>query len=549
MEPQEPADPSLAKKALETIRALCRGNGVKADSVTLESFKGTIVPFAAHTYIEIRPVTNSKKIAGKNNVGTVIGTEHDVQEAIDKTIISAVNDAGGRDKIVRLLMGRPDHGFGLHGASLNVDFLSKDFSWHENCRTCHGSGRAACARCHGQQREACTECKGKTMVPCQLCHGSGNINGPTGRPQPCSKCHGQRQVMCMRCHRTGKIPCRQCKGTGTSVCTACSGSGWFTHIIHLSTHAITYFEYDRVPVPAEAMPMMDQEPGVLLKNKDIQIEASPLSPQSNAIGVKYDVKMPFGEITFGVKKKPLKAFLFGYNAKLLDVPDFLEKLIASGVKELQQAAAGAGSVAARLKKAGRFRIIAIALLNAAQSSSKKTTAMLQKKYPMGLTPDTARTLADLADQATARITRKPRYYGLALGLLLVAGMYAGYYIGPGRAMIVPYIGNPDLYIVLDLFLVFLGGTITTVCIQLAAMSALREGIGHLVSARDRKRLVPKTRSSGWWGYVGGLALYLIMIESTLHIAGAHTPAWYTQARTAVAEFAMPHLLTILNLVT
>ena len=45
----------------------------------------------------------------------------------------------------------------------------------------------------------------------------------------------------------------------------------------------------------------------------------------------------------------------------------------------------------------------------------------------------------------------------------------------------------DLRFLIFPFLVFLGGTITTVCIQLAAMNALREGIGHLVSARDRKR--------------------------------------------------------------
>lgn len=549
MEPNPPANPSLAQRALEMMRALCRGNGVKAESVTLESFKGEVIPFTAHTYVEIRPRTNEKKIAGKSVVGTLVGSEPDVQAAIDQTILTAVTDPAGREKISRLLLGRSDHGFGLHNSSVNIDFLTADFTWHENCRTCHGSGKSSCVRCHGQQREACTECHGKTMVPCHLCRGTGSINGPTGRPQPCSKCHGQRQVMCLRCHRTGKVPCRQCKGTGSSICTACAGTGWFTHIVHLVTQAITYFEYDRVPVPADIMPMMDQEPGTLLKNKDIEIKFEALPVQSNALGVKYDVTMPYGEIVFNIKKMPLKATLFGYNARLLDLSNFLEKMIANGISELEAAAAGVGSVAGRLKKAGRYRIIAIALLNAAQSSSKKTAAMLMKKYPMGLSGEMAVKISSLADEATARITRKPRYYGLALGLIMVAGLYAAYYIGPGRSLIMPYVPNPDLNIIIDGAIIFLGGTITTLCIQLVAMNALREGIGHLVSAKDRRRLVPKTRSSGWWGYVGGLVIYFIMIEATLHIAGAHTPDWYITARKTFADEMAPYLLSVLNILT
>lgn len=535
MEPNPPIDPSLANKALEFIRGLCKGNGIKTDSVTLQECKAEVIPFTAHTYIEIRPQRSDKKIAGKSVVGTVVSGDAEVQQQIDKTILTAVGDPGSREKIARLLIARPDHGFGLHGSSLNVDFISHDYCWHENCKNCHGSGRAACARCHGQQREICPECHGKTMTHCPLCRGSGNINGPNGRPQACNKCHGQRQVMCMMCHRTGRVPCRQCKGTGSSVCTACSGSGWFTHLVHLAAQAITYFEYDRVPVPAEVMPMLDQEPVALLKAKDIEITPEPMPAQSNALGVKYDVKLPFGEITFAMKKKTIKAFLFGNNAKLLEVPTFLEKLIASGMKELEAAATGAGSVSGHLQKAGRFRLIAIALLNAAQSSSKKTVGMLLKKYPVGLSMETAKKIADLSDKATARITRKPRYYGLFFGLILVAALYAAYYIGPGRAMITPHIANPDLNIVIDLFIIFLGGTLTTICIQMASANALRKGIGHLVPEKDRKKLVPKTRSSGWLGYIGGLEIYFVMIEASLHYAPHNTPAWFVAARESAKQ--------------
>lgn len=529
-----PIDPSLPQKALATLRALCKGNGVKASSVTLASTTAHIETTTARTLIEIRPQTSSKKIAGKTVVGTTVNGSGSVQSAIDRTMIEALNDDGSRQKIVGMLMKRDAHSFGLHGASLNVDFLSKDFSWHESCKTCNGQGRAPCVRCHGQQREICTQCHGKTMLPCPLCRGTGNVNGPNGKPQPCSKCHGQRQIVCMMCHRTGKIQCRQCKGTGTSVCTSCSGSGWFTHITHLVTQAITYFEYDRVPVPAEIMPMMDADATALVKDGDIKIEAKAIM-EPNLLGVSYDVTFPYGDVVFNVRKSPLKGILFGYNARLLEMPSFLDKLIARGYSELEAAAAGAGNVAARLKQAGKYRIIALALLNAAASSSKKTAAMLSKKFPLGLSSETARNIAEMADKSTALITRKPRYYGLVMGLMLVAGLYAGYYIGPGRAMLSPYVGDPNLHIVIDLFLIFIGGVMTTICIQIASKRALHDAIGHLIPAKERKRLTPKTRTSGWWGYVGGILIYAAMIEATVYLAGANTPGWYTTARLFVLE--------------
>lgn len=508
---------------------------MRADSIKIASFNARLLHVPATTLIEIRPQTTDKIVRGKQNVGTPLSSQGDVQKSIDRELVSALNRSDTKDKLLDMLRKRPDQGFGLGGANLNVAFLSDDFSWHEACRQCTGQGRVACMRCHGQMREQCPQCHGRTMTPCPMCRGTGHVNGQDGRPQPCSKCHGQRQVICLMCHRTGKIPCRQCKGTGHSQCTSCGGSGWFTHVVHLATQAVTYFDYDRSTLPPDVIKILDSDCAGLAKRGDVHVTAHVAENKKNALGLEYDVQFPYGEVVFTIGKKPLKARIFGYNATLLDMPPFLEKLIARGYSELEAAAAGAGSVSRRLRRAGRFKLLAMALLAGAQSSPKKAAALLLRKYPLGLSPEAAYTIAELADKATAKITRKPRYVGLALGLAVVAGLYAFYYIGPGRGLIAPMIGDARLNIIIDLMLVVIGGTLTTLSIQLAAKTALHEAIGHLAPAKERRKLLPKTRSSGWWGYAGGGAIYWIMIEATAHLAGPNTPAWYAALRRIVLQ--------------
>ena len=528
-----PADPALAQTALQVLRALCKGNGVKTESVTVTSFKGYTHTIPASTFLEMKPLTRDKILPGRQVSGKLCNTQADAQRAIDQVIIAALQDASARRQMTELLLKRADKGFALpNGTTLSVDFLTQDFCWHENCRHCSGQGKSACPRCSGQMREQCNQCHGRTMVPCTLCRGSGHVTGQGGKPQPCSRCHGQRQMPCQMCQRTGKIPCRQCRGQGFGQCTSCSGTGCFTHVLHMTPQMATHFEYDRTITPPDILTLLDQNALALMQGGYIKVASSPAQTEPHILAVSYNITFPFGDIVFAVGKRELTGKLFGYKTRLLNIPPFLEKLLTPAMRDLEHAAAGRGSVAGKIRKATRYRAAGIALLGAGTQTVRATTDVLMKKFPIGLSRGAAEKMAKLSDAAVAHITRKPRYAGLVIGLVLVAALYAFYYLGTGRAILAGYIPDPKFDMVIDLAIILIGGTLTTLCIRLAGMNAMRTALGHLVQGKDRKKLIPKARGSGWWGYAGGLALYLIMIELTIH-TGTTTPGWYQSLRTMV----------------
>lgn len=522
-----PADPKLAEKALQMVKTLCRGNGVKTDQVTLKSFSGQMITIAAHTYLEVKPVTREKVVPGKQVIGTMTPGRPGALSAIDQTILNAIKHAGLRRQMIDILLKRADKGFALpESTTLSVDFLTQDFCWHESCRHCSGQGKSPCPRCNGNMREQCNQCMGRTMVPCTLCRGNGTITGQNGKTQPCTRCHGQRQMGCPLCQRTGKITCRQCRGNGYSQCTSCSGSGVFTHTLSLTPQLVTHYEYARADAPLDILHLLDAHANEFMMKGHMKVSANPAQTDPGILAIEYDVTFPYGEIIFMLGKRELKAKLFGFKSRLTNLPNFLEKITAPGFDHLEVAASGQGSVAAQIKKASRYRLIAQALLMAGQNSVRVTADSLMKKFPMGLSKNMAEKIAKTADGAVGNITRKPRYVGLALGLILVTGLYAFYYLGTGRAMLAVPVSLFRFDVLIDLFIILLGGTLTTLCIRMSAANAMRRALGHLVDAKNRRKLIPKAGASAWWGYAGGFFIYLIMVELTRHVDGAVVPAWY-----------------------
>lgn len=343
-------DQQLAASALKTIRSLCSGNGLKAESITLSSLDIKTLTNSASTFLEIKPQLQERKSAGKQVSGTLVHSKADAMKAIDGMIGGAVRDAGARQQILAQLQQRPDKGFGLNGTTINLDFLSQDFTWHENCNHCNGQGKSACPRCHGQKMEQCSQCQGRMMIPCNICRNTGHVQGPDGQQKICTKCQGQRRMICPLCRRAGKIPCRQCRASGYMNCPSCNGTGVFSHITHLSAQGLTYFEFDRSPLPPAVANLVDKEAPALVVNGHIQVSSEAADAKNGALGLSYEMLFPYGEIIFSLRKKRLKAHLFGYKARLLDLPPFLNSLIAPGLRELEAAAVGQGNVAGKIKK-------------------------------------------------------------------------------------------------------------------------------------------------------------------------------------------------------
>lgn len=519
---------SLAQSALERVRAIMKGNGVKLDTITVASQKITYHTLHAGTYLELKPQNAEKISPGKSVVGQLVASREEAMRQVDQAMVQAANNATAKAQIANVLLSRPDQGFGLARQTVPLDFLKKEFTWHEGCTTCNGTSNAPCQRCQGRKIEPCTKCSGRGLMICPLCRATGLLQG-----QKCTKCHGQRYVPCDLCRRSGMMNCRMCNALGTMKCPTCAGQGWKTHVLTLSAQALTYFEYDGKAVPKGAADMIETQAGALASQQRIKVTGRIADDKENVLGANYEVEFPYGDIVFTLGKNEVKANLFGYKGELINFPYVLDKVVLRTVEDLEDAARGAGDVAGTIKKATRYRVIAQGFIMASKTSAKKTVNHLLKLYDIGLSQGMAEKIALLADQTTARITSKPRTYGLIGGLLLTAALCAGYYMTPARSSIASYLPNAKLDFILDLLPLALGGMITTMCIQMAGAGAIRKALGHLMPQGQKKALVSKAGSSGWWGWAGTVIIMLGTMEYVS--SGGAGPYWYEFARNFVSH--------------
>lgn len=529
--PAPVSDQTLVKTALEKVRAILKGNGVKLETITVASHKITHHTMNAGTYLELRPASSEKSFPGKTTSGQLVGSRDEAAKAIDQAMMQAANDATAKAQIANVLLSRNDQGFGLQRQTIPLDFLKKEFCWHEGCSTCNGTAKAACQRCQGRRIETCIKCTGRGLMQCPMCRATGLLQG-----QKCPRCHGQRYAPCDQCQRSGMMGCRMCSATGVMKCPTCAGQGWKTHVLTLAAHALTYFEYEGKLVPKGAADMIETQAAQLVINKRIKVQGRIADEKENVLGANYEVEFPYGDIVFALGKKEAKANIFGFKGELINFPNVLDKIAGGAVQDLEEAARNVGDVAEKIRSATRYRVIAQGFLTVSRTSVKKAAQQLLKQYDIGLSSGTAEKIAVLADQTTSLITRKPRYYGLAGGLALMAACAAGFYLMPVRSQVASYLPSAKFDLVLDILFLGAGGLLTTFCIQRAGAGAIRKALGHLIPPGMKNTLMPKARSIGWWGYGGVFVIMLACMEMAADGAGT-APYWYEMIRNLFAKIA------------
>lgn len=524
-----PNEQQLAQTALDHVRRVFKGNGVKGESIKIASQKIAHHTINAGTYLELRPSTSERSSPGKLSLGQMVGSREEATKSIQQAMVQAAGDTVIQAQIADVLLKRPDQGFGLAGQSIPIEFLKKEYTWHEGCPTCRGSAQAPCPRCQGRRNEPCNKCSGRGLMGCPLCRTTGLIQGKN-----CNRCYGNRYVACDSCHKSGLMNCRTCSATGVSKCTACNGQGWKTYTLSLITQALTYFEYDAKTIPKGAADMFEMYGASLVTGEKIKVKGRIADDKENALGASYEVTFPYGELVFQIGKKEVKANVFGHKADISEMPFVLDKILTPAVEELEEAAQDIGSVAAKIKKATRYRLIAQAFLHVSRTSTGKAVELLLKTYDIGLSPAMAEKIALLADSTTLHITRKPRYYGMAMGLAAGAALSAVYYLLPVRAKIAAYLPDPRLDILLDLLPLLLGGMITTLMIQMSASGAIKKALGHLIPKGQKGAIAPKARAMGWWGY-GLTFLIMLCIMEVAANTKASAPYWYEMLRNMVFQ--------------
>lgn len=510
----------LAQAALVKIRALCKGNGVKVSSISIIRQNISLHTLHAGTYLELKPVVSEREMPGKVTAGTLVGSREEATKQIDSVMVSAVRDAGVRTQIAAGLLSRPDQGFGLSGQQVPIDFLKREFTFHDACPTCRGNGQGPCPKCHGKRVEPCIKCSARGLMFCPICRGTGLIQGTK-----CHKCFGHRYVPCDQCRKTGVMPCRTCNGQGNSKCAACGGQGWRSHVLSLLATGISYFEYDAKSIPQNAAHMIEASAPALVKDKKIKLDGRAADDKDNAIGANYEVTFPYGDIVFSIGAKEVSCGVFGYHGDLINLPMILDKMVQKGIDDLKDAAGDAGSVAGKIKSATRYKLIAQGVLYAARTNPKKAAALLLKKYDAGLSRSAAEQIVTHAEHAIAQITKKPRAHGLIIGIAINAVLSALYFATPMRSVLARLLPDPKFDIVIDLLPLLLGGTITLMSVRAMAAGSVQSAIGHLLPETQKKALVPKAGRAPETGYAAALILTPIMIELG-RAFGQSLPYWY-----------------------
>ncbi len=523
---------SLEKKALKTLRAVCAGNGIKVASVRLNGFEPQYYKTVCSVIFTIKPDIDEKTIHGRHP-GEVCGSKQQAHETINTYVHDLRNDKAFHESLKQSLISRKDHGLGIQkDEKIAMTNYQRSMVCHEECSQCRGKGQTTCHQCNGNKQERCMRCHGTSKIQCVHCGSTGRLRQNNQEVQ-CHYCRGTGQAPCDLCRNTGKTPCRTCGARGVINCQTCSGSGWFTHIYHVIVTAFGRLNFNKDHIPPKLVGLFERSMGKLIENEALKIENVGESVgvyEDGALSISYEIGFPYGDVHFVLKDKPVDASIFGYNGKIVNLPPVLDKLIAPGLRKLENAARQKGDIAKQLKEASKYKIIAMALLQSARYSAKKTAMIIKRRYPMGISSSTLENMAKMADKATSDISKKPKSLGLIIGLMVSAALYGLYLITPVRTMATSELANPMLHIVLDVILVGLCSYLSIFISQMTAKKAMQTALGHLLPPNQRQGLVPKAGNIIYFAIVGCALLFAGLCEASIYIPDITTPSWYADLR-------------------
>ncbi len=547
---REEVDLALLESALTLLKAAVTGNGIDPETLSLKSFSGEVLHFETHENFKIEPRTAQKLLHGKEN-GEVVGSLQEARTRIQGAIEKVTQNPEIWKNTITVLSKRPDLGFALNDYVLLLDRMNKTYVVHEVCTECHGQARASCQACRGTGGTHCPKCYGTKLMVCPKCHGTQYLDLGQGR-QPCIRCNGRGKANCDKCQQKGTIKCVACRGSGLLSCKGCSGTGWHSQMSYLEIRARSRFQYNREALPPEVPPLIDNlgPEMVTAKHGDIRIiqekvreEEINKNTKPDEFIIPYKVRLPWGNIEFFTKDGTLAGKLFGFQPSLVHMPHFLEEAVRPGLRFLDEAVRAQTNVAAKIREATSYRLIAEAALATVRAPQRKALDLMLKKYPFGIRAETLKKTVLLADRALRRVTQKPRIFGMLGGLALNLALFALYFVGPGRGFLETFPLTPRALVAADGVLLMLGFLVVTLCMQYASVQALNRALEHVLprgattkgkgkGKTPRNRLIPKAGKSAAIGYAVLVVLYFATIELAISRGGG-TPIWYAPLHQAL----------------
>ena len=509
-------DPAIPEKALKIIRTIGQGNGLKPDQVSFVDFIGKTVTAQAQTIITLKPLVSKKNVPGRDSQGKVVESEQGLHNAINQSSELLSQDDTVSQKVKDTVLERKDQGFAMKDYKQKFSAFTKHFALHTACKSCHSNGKTTCQNCRGMRKMPCKNCRGSKFIRCLNCNGTCMTQTPKGQQIQCTKCQGQGREHCTICRGHGQIQCRTCAATGKIQCQNCAATGWTTNSAMVEQEGVFSFHITRDEMDEDLADMIEKNGAQMLLKHDLEAnvreltetEKSDLEPEQIPIG--YDVRIPYGELTFQLKNKTLSSILLGYQGRLINPPAFIESLTKKHLTLLKRGAiAPSAQTASLLEKACKARIIKDILKISAEENQKNALKALLIKYPYGIREKTLTAMIKYARKSFLDLTQAGRYKGLALGML-VAGVITGLYYFVLRASLIPSLPQTVTAVTIaDIiaFAVGFGGNLFLV--RMVGKSDLSKSLQALLKKPVKVRATQiKTGSTWMWSLLGNIVLFL-----------------------------------------
>ncbi len=505
----------LIKKTKSRIQKQVEGNGLDPKNIDLTLKRQGLGVFHAHTHFTIDSKVETNFTKGKQAQGRLIDSGQS-QSEIATFVHDCESDEAIKTQAIEIIKALPLKGFGADKNEIPLGGQKLILSEQTSCGRCQGKGQAQCQTCHGRGQAECVMCHAQGYLQCLHCAGRGEIqNG--NQMQICNYCHGKRQVFCTECHGQKQTPCKMCQARGINTCAECKGEGANTTNITITPI---------IKIASEIfIAELDDEPKIFASNIgafrlakgghiDIKIVEAPEVDDSDIAyyddkpedpfknSVYYEATMPWAVLECDINGKSYKIALAGQKGAVAESKYFMDVLLAYPINILSQAAKGDGFVAGLLKEAAEYRVSRETLSAVIQKGPNKAMADISKLYAIGLSKPTLQGFVKNSYLALKRITRRPRYIGLGIGLVISALINYLWFIDNIRNVNEPF--EMTIRYMMDGLPLGLGIIVTIIAIKGAGYFTFQSVMRDLGITSKK---MPALGKAGIYGLIGNLVLW------------------------------------------
>lgn len=507
---------TLIKKTEKRIHDQIKGNGLDSKSVSIQILRQGEGVFTARTGYNLDVKIEARSVTGKVVEGRLVPAGQ-LQGEITKITQQIKAEKSTRELIESLIRKLPQHGFGADKQILDLPPTKQSLTEHQNCSGCGGRGQMQCHTCHGQTRIQCQQCFGMGDIQCLQCQGRGQTPSyhDTTKMQICTQCQGRGRSYCTQCQGQKTIPCTSCQGKGQMACTQCQGAGITSHIATIKAFAVTSAQihlHELDPEPKRFASIVTPERLANGEHMTITLTKPPQEeeedrawyenkPERDTSGVYYRAVMPWAAGHVLIKDRVYEIGFTGSKGAVVDCKPFMDDVLKKP-RALLAEARQSRNTAELLKEACSYRVSRETLSAVAKGQKKRAMQTLLSLYSVGLSKPAIQDMVLNGFHAIKRITRTPRYTGMAIGLVL-SGYLAFLWFQYGlRDIGINQTAN--IRHLLDLSIFITATALAFLCVKIAGFISLKS-VMKIIGLQQTK--IPAAGMAGIYALLGSAVLW------------------------------------------